>query len=442
MLKGEQDHILGGDKMSNSSLITYTKISPNKTSPRNHKIDTITIHCMAGNLSIESCGNVFVDPNRKASSNYGIGSDGRIGMYVEEKDRSWCSSDKENDNRAITIEVANDGGAETGWHVSDKAMTALINLLTDVCKRNGIKKLLWKADKRLIGQIELQNMTVHRWFAAKACPGDYLFSKHSWIANEVNKRLNDETEIIQNEKEIIDRPKRLWDALRAAGFTDIATAGIMGNLYDESHFSPNNLQNSFEKKFNMNDEAYTLMINTKLYPEESFVKDGAGYGLAQWTYWTRKQGLYEYTIKQGYEINDFGRQIEFMIKEMNDKKGFVSELNSKKSIEEATNIVLTQYEKPADQGSVVLKRRSDYAKLYYNKFSDSKVVNESKTLYTVKVRINNLNIRKGPGLNYDKNGKVTGIGTFTIVDESNGWGLLKAYQKNRDGWISLDYVER
>lgn len=107
--------------MSNSALVTYTKLSPNNSGNRNHKIDVVTIHCMAGNLSVETCGNVFAPSSRQASSNYGIGSDGRIAMYVEEKDRSWCTSSASNDNRAVTIEVANDGGAETGWHVSDKA---------------------------------------------------------------------------------------------------------------------------------------------------------------------------------------------------------------------------------------------------------------------------------------------------------------------------------
>lgn len=123
-------------------------------------------NCMAGDLSVETCGNVF--QTREASSNYGVGSDGRIGMYVEEKNVSWCTSNSQNDNRAITIEVANDGGAPD-WHVSDKAMTSLIKLCADICKRNGIKKLLWKGDKNLVGQVDKQNMTVHRWFTAKAC---------------------------------------------------------------------------------------------------------------------------------------------------------------------------------------------------------------------------------------------------------------------------------
>lgn len=173
--------------MSNSKLVSYTKISPNKTSPRNHVIDTVTIHCVVGQLSVEALGDIFASSSTQASSNYGVGTDGKIGMYVEEKDRSWCSSSRSNDNRAITIEVASD--TTHPYAVNDKAYNALINLLVDICKRNKIKKLLWKADKNLIGQVDKQNMTVHRWFADKACPGDYLYYRHGAIANAVNVKL-------------------------------------------------------------------------------------------------------------------------------------------------------------------------------------------------------------------------------------------------------------
>lgn len=186
---------------TNSSLVNYTKISPNKTSPRNHKIDTITIHHMAGNLSVETCGNVFAPTSRKASSNYGIGSDGRIGLYVDEKDRSWCTGNAANDNRAITIEVANNSGAPD-WHVSDKALQSLINLVADICRRNDIKSLKWQGDKALIGNIDKQNMTVHRWFQATNCPGNYLYSKQSYIAGEVNKKLGNYSGIIQTPSQV------------------------------------------------------------------------------------------------------------------------------------------------------------------------------------------------------------------------------------------------
>lgn len=184
--------------MSNSPLVNYTKISPNSNNPRNHAIDKITIHHMAGNLSVETCGNVFASPSRQASSNYGVGTDGRIGLYVEEKNRSWCSSNAANDNRAVTIEVANDGGAPD-WHVSDKALAATIDLCVDICQRNGIAQLNYTGDKN-------GNLTEHNYFAATACPGPYLKSKLSYIASEVNKRLKKTETPSTSEEEVPDLP--------------------------------------------------------------------------------------------------------------------------------------------------------------------------------------------------------------------------------------------
>lgn len=173
--------------MSNSSLVKYTKISPNKTSPRDHAIDTITIHCVVGQVSVERLGEIFAPTSKKASANYGIGSDGRVGMYVEEKDRSWCSSNADNDNRAITIECASD--TKYPYAINDAVYKTLIELCADICKRNNIKELKWKADKSLIGQVDKQNMTVHRWFAKKSCPGQYIYERLGQIAEEVNKKL-------------------------------------------------------------------------------------------------------------------------------------------------------------------------------------------------------------------------------------------------------------
>ena len=170
--------------MSNSSLISYTKISPNRTSPRKKPIRKITIHHMAGNLTVEQCGAVFAPTSRKASSNYGIGTDGRIGMYVEEKDRAWTSSSPDNDNQAVTIEVAN-STLGPNWAVSDKAMASLIDLCVDICKRNGIQRLNFTGDKT-------GNLTMHCYFKSTLCPGPYLKSKFPYIASEVNKRLGAE----------------------------------------------------------------------------------------------------------------------------------------------------------------------------------------------------------------------------------------------------------
>lgn len=174
--------------MSNSPLVDYTRISPNKNSPRNHKIDTITIHCVVGQCTVETLGNIFAPTSRLASSNYGVGTDGKIGMYVEEKDRSRCSSNAANDNRAVTIEVASD--TKHPYAVNDRAFAALLDLVTDICKRNGIKKLVWstkKADR--VNHKNGCNMTVHRDYANKSCPGDYLYNRHGEIAAEVNRRL-------------------------------------------------------------------------------------------------------------------------------------------------------------------------------------------------------------------------------------------------------------
>ena len=174
--------------MSNSPLVSYTRISPNKNSPRNHAIDTITIHCVVGQCSVETLGNIFAPTSRQASSNYGIGYDGKIGMYVEEKDRSWCSSNAANDHRAITIEVASD--TTEPYAVNDKAFAALIDLVTDICQRNGIKKLVWSTNKEdRVNHKNGCNMTVHRDYANKSCPGTYLYERHGQIADEVNKRL-------------------------------------------------------------------------------------------------------------------------------------------------------------------------------------------------------------------------------------------------------------
>ena len=210
--------------MGNSPLISYTKISPNRTSPRNHEIDTITIHCVVGQLSVESLGDIFANPSVQASSNYGIGSDGRIALYVEECDRSWCSSNRENDHRAITIEVASD--TTHPYAVNDKAYNALIDLCADICSRNGIKELKWKADKSLIGQVSVQNMTVHRWFANKDCPGDFLYSRHSDIANKVNERLKKDSTLYKVQVGAFrskSNAKSLLEKLKDKGFDGFIT---------------------------------------------------------------------------------------------------------------------------------------------------------------------------------------------------------------------------
>lgn len=209
----------GSVVMSNSSLVSYTKISPNKSSPRNHSIDRISIHCVVGQCSVETLGNIFAPTSRQASSNYGIGLDGKIGMYVEEKDRSWCTSSSSNDNRAVTIEVASD--TYDPYKVTDAAYASLLDLVTDICKRNGKTKIIWFGDKeKTLSYTPKPNemvMTVHRWFANKSCPGDYLYNKHPEIAAEVNRRLSGGNAGVEEEDEdmTLETFKKLMNEYRA-----------------------------------------------------------------------------------------------------------------------------------------------------------------------------------------------------------------------------------
>ena len=193
--------------MSNSSLVAYTKISPHRGSRNGHKIDTVSIHCVVGQAGVEALGNLF--QSKEASANYGIGYDGRVGMYVEEKDRSWCTSSTANDARAVTIECASD--AYHPYAVNAKVYATLIELLTDICKRNGIKKLVWSTNKTdRVNHKNGCNMTVHRDYANKACPGDYLYNRHQAIADAVNKKLMEDDEDMVRWNTINDVPEGFY----------------------------------------------------------------------------------------------------------------------------------------------------------------------------------------------------------------------------------------
>lgn len=177
---------------TNSSLVTYKLISPYRGSRDGHKIDTITIHCSAAQAAVETLGRLF--QTKPASANYGIGPDGRVGMYVEEKDRSWATSSRANDSRAVTIEVACEN--RHPYKVNDAAYRALLDLVTDICKRNGINKLVWSDNKNdRVNHRNGCNMTVHRDYENKACPGQWLYERHGQIAAEVNKRLMEDEEM-------------------------------------------------------------------------------------------------------------------------------------------------------------------------------------------------------------------------------------------------------
>jgi hypothetical protein len=172
-------------------MVSYTKLSPNHSGRRTHSIDRITPHCVVGQCSVETLGNIFAPTSREASCNYGIGVDGRIGMYVEEKNRSWCSSSNANDQRAVTIECASD--TYHPYAMNSKVYDTLIKLCVDICRRNGKKKLLWFGDKNKSLNYSPKSdemvLTVHKWFANKSCPGDWLYSRLGDLAKRVTAEL-------------------------------------------------------------------------------------------------------------------------------------------------------------------------------------------------------------------------------------------------------------
>lgn len=197
---------------TNSSLVSYTKLSPNHSGQRTHAIDRITPHCVVGQCSVETLGSIFYPTSRQASCQYGIGPDGRIGMYVEEKNRSWCSSSNANDQRAITIECASD--TTEPYAMNSKVYDALIKLCVDICKRNGKKKLIWLGDKDKTLNYNPKSdemvITVHRWFANKSCPGNWLYARLGDLATKVTAQLGGTTTAPEPTTSTLYRVRKTW----------------------------------------------------------------------------------------------------------------------------------------------------------------------------------------------------------------------------------------
>ena len=313
---------------TNSKLVSYTKLSPNHSGQRTHSIDRITPHCVVGQLSCESICGCFTSPSRQASCNYGIGKDGRISLCVEEKNRSWCSSSNANDQRAVTIECASD--MSEPYAMNNAVYNSLVKLCIDICKRNGKKKLLWLGSKdkclNYTPKSDEMVLTVHRWFANKSCPGNWLYSRLGELATKVTTELSGSTPSA-GKKPVTQmyRVRKSWsDAKSQIG-------------------------------------AYKILDNAKKKVDANV----------------------------GYKVFDA-----------------------------SGNIVYPATAKPTQTPA-------------------------ANTFYKVQIDIANLNIRKGPGTNYDKTGQFTGKGIFTIVQESKGkgatlWGKLKSGA----GWISLDFAKK
>lgn len=281
---------------TNSKLVSYTKISPNRNINRNHKIDTVSIHCVVGQCSVETLGSIFASASKEASSNYGIGYDGRIGMYVEEKDRSWCSSSASNDNRAITIEVASD--TYHPYRVNDAAYKSLIKLLVDICKRNGIKRLVWSTNKsERMNHLNGCNMTVHRDYANKSCPGDYLYNLHGQIAKEVNAQLGLGSSKPATSKKTLYRVRKSWKNAKSqkGAFYDLSNAKKCADknngysVFDESGKTvytskATNSTSSFKVQISISD------LNIRKGPGTNYATTGKFTGKGVFTIVETKQG--------------------------------------------------------------------------------------------------------------------------------------------------------
>lgn len=373
--------------MGNSKLISCTILSPNNSGTRCYKLTRITPHCMVGQMNAKSCGALFAKSSREASSNYGIGKDGEIGLYVDESKRSWCTSSADNDNRAITIECASD--LKSPYAMNSKVWQSLINLCVDICQRYGKDTLLWLGDKNTSLKYRPKDneliLTAHRWFAAKSCPGDWLYKRLGTLAEEVTKRLKASEAVAPAQKEEekpntaaaslinneeTDREKAIWTFLSGKGLNAYAVAGLMGNLYAESALRPNNLQNSFEGKLGLSDKGYTTAVNNGSY--KNFVHDGAGYGLAQWTWHTRKQNLLNFARAQNKSIDDLQMQLEFLWQELQGYKKSMAALKAGKSIKSVSDVILTDFEKPADQSSSVKNRRANFGREIYDRQTSGK----------------------------------------------------------------------
>lgn len=236
----------------------------------------------------------------------------------------------------------------------------------------------------------------------------------------------------------------IYEFFKAQGLSDCGVAGLMGNLYAESGLRSTNLQNTYEKSLGMDDLTYTAAVDSSAYG--NFVTDKAGYGLAQWTYWSRKQALLEYAIVKGTSIGDCQMQCEFLMDELRrNYPTLLSLLKSTTSVRQASDAVLTQFEKPSNQSEAVKVKRASYGQTYFDKYGKNTAGCWIPDVpFRVKVSTPDLNIRKGPGTDFAKTGKYTGVGVFTIVEvepgkgSADGWGKLKSGA----GWIALSYTTK
>lgn len=337
-------------------------------------------------------------------------------MYCEEKDRSWCSSSPANDHRAITIEVASD--TTYPYAVNAKAYASLINLVADICKRNGIKELKWKADKSLIGQVDKQNMTVHRWFAATACPGEYLYSRMGQIAQEVNKKLGIGTTPTNQMYRIRKNWKDAASQIGAYTNFDNAKRACKDGYYVFD--SKGNIVYPEQKQ-----EVAPAPVPTKKSVQEIAAEVWAG----KWGNGAiRKQRL----EAAGYNYNEVQRAVEAY------KKTPAPAPVKKSNAEIAKEVWAGKWGNGTDRRKRLEAAGYNYAAVQAEVEKIIKGGKATSNGYRVQITAGALNVRAGAGTGYRINKVVHKGEIYTIVQTSGGWGKLS----DGSGWISLAYTRK
>lgn len=467
------------------------------------RIKYIVIHYVGALGGAKANCQYYAGGNRNASAHYFVGFDGEIWQSVEDKNIAWhcgASSYKHRECRnanSIGIELcvrkkntASLGATDKDWYFEDATVEAAAELTRYLMDKYNVPASNVIRHYDVTGKIcpnpYVYNTTAHTWDefknmisgnagtsqpqrlyrvrkswedaksqigafssldnAKKACTDGY--SVYDWNGKAVYSAGGaGSTGTAEPGADATERT--IWDFLKSKGFNDFAVAGVMGNLFAESGLNPQNLQNTYNKKFGKTDAQYTTEVDNGSYT--NFVHDSAGYGLAQWTYYSRKQGLLDAARAAGVSIGNMNMQLAYLWQELQGYKSVMATLTAAASVRAASDAVLTGFEKPADQSEAVQKKRAEYGQAYYDKYAGTQTAAPQETPqaaagvpFNVRVEINDLRIRTGAGTNYAKTGKYTGAGVFTITEvkagkgSTAGWGKLKSGA----GWVSLDYCTR
>lgn len=432
---------------TNSKMVVHTKLSPNHSGQRTHCIDRISPHCVVGQVTAESLGNLFAKSSYRASSNYGIDKDGRVGLYVEEKNRSWCTSSNANDQRAVTIECASD--TKSPYRMNDAVYKTLIKLCADICRRNGKQKLLWLGDKNRSLNYSPKSdemvITVHRWFANKSCPGDWLYSRLGDLAMKVTEELGGEEDNKETDKglqakelaafsneDVIQRVGLLFTADQKK--TGVLASVSLAQFILESGYGKSELAQEANNCFGMkkslsgNGWAGSVWDGKSIYTKKT--KEQRSWGTETVTAEFRRYGCVEDSItdhsayltgaKKGNALRYEGlkgctdyRKAAQIIK----AGGYAT---STTYVERLCRVIeqwkLTQY----DAEAVPAEEKKPATKVPY--------------LIRVSRRID---IRKGAAPGYAV-ARQCPVGIYTIVTEQNGYGKLKSGA----GWVKLSEVRK